>query len=114
MKSTTVLWAIGLSVALVVSGPTVAFARGGHGGEHGGHGGGRAGHGSQHGHIGGGHFRGHVAGHAFHGFGQHGFHGVAPHQVYLPCARVWVPGYYDAYGNWVFGYYRYDCSFYRY
>lgn len=30
--------------------------------------------------------------------------------VYPPCARVWVPGYYDAYGNWVFGYYRYECG----
>jgi hypothetical protein len=35
------------------------------------------------------------------------------HRVYPPCARVWVPGYYDAYGNWVFGYYRYDCDVYR-
>ncbi len=34
--------------------------------------------------------------------------------VYPPCARVWVPGYYDAYGNWVFGYYRYDCDSYGY
>ena len=32
------------------------------------------------------------------------------YRVYPPCARVWVPGYYDAYGNWIFGYYRYDCS----
>ncbi len=23
-------------------------------------------------------------------------------------ARAWTPGYYDAYGNWVFGYYRYQ------
>jgi len=36
------------------------------------------------------------------------------YQVYPPCARVWVPGDYDAYGNWVFGYYRYDCSPYGY
>ncbi len=34
--------------------------------------------------------------------------------VYPPCARVWTPGFYDPYGNWVFGYYRYDCSYYRY
>lgn len=31
-----------------------------------------------------------------------------------PCAQVWVPGYYDAYGNWVFGYYRTDCGYYGY
>jgi len=36
------------------------------------------------------------------------------YRVYPPCARVWVPGYYDAYGNWVFGYYRYDCNYYGY
>ncbi len=36
------------------------------------------------------------------------------YRVYPPCARVWVPGYYDAYGNWVFGYYRYDCDSYGY
>ena len=38
-----------------------------------------------------------------------------PHYgVYPPCARVWVPGYYDGYGNWVFGYYHYDCGYYGY
>ncbi len=36
------------------------------------------------------------------------------YRVYPPCARVWTPGYYDAYGNWVFGYYRYDCTPYGY
>jgi len=36
------------------------------------------------------------------------------YQVYPPCARVWTPGYYDAYGNWAFGYYRYDCNHYGY
>jgi len=36
------------------------------------------------------------------------------YRAYPPCARVWVPGYYDAYGNWVFGYYRYDCAPYGY
>ena len=36
------------------------------------------------------------------------------YRVYPPCARVWTPGYYDAYGNWVFGYYRYDCGTYGY
>jgi hypothetical protein len=36
------------------------------------------------------------------------------YRVYPPCARVWTPGYYDAYGNWVFGYYRYDCGNYGY
>ena len=36
------------------------------------------------------------------------------YRVYPPCARVWTPGYYDAYGNWVFGYYRYDCGPYGY
>ena len=34
--------------------------------------------------------------------------------VYPPCVRVWTPGYYDGYGNWVFGYYRYDCNNYGY
>ncbi len=29
--------------------------------------------------------------------------------AFYPCPRVWTPGYYDAYGNWVFGYYRYQC-----
>ena len=33
----------------------------------------------------------------------------SPPSYFYPCARVWVPGYYDAYGNWVFGYYRYQC-----
>ncbi len=36
------------------------------------------------------------------------------YRVHPPCARVWSPGYYDAYGNWVFGYYRYDCDSYGY
>ncbi len=36
------------------------------------------------------------------------------YRAYPPCARVWTPGYYDAYGNWVFGYYRYDCTPYGY
>jgi hypothetical protein len=36
------------------------------------------------------------------------------YRVYPPCARVWTPGYYDGYGNWVFGYYRYDCNNYGY
>ena len=36
------------------------------------------------------------------------------YRAYPPCARVWVPGYYDGYGNWVFGYYRYDCGYYGY
>ena len=31
-----------------------------------------------------------------------------PSNLY-PRARFWAPGYYDAYGNWVFGYYRYQC-----
>jgi len=35
-------------------------------------------------------------------------------RVYPPCPRVWTPGYYDPYGNWVFGYYRYDCGYYGY
>ncbi|CBE68510.1 MAG: hypothetical protein F9K13_03220 [Candidatus Methylomirabilis oxygeniifera] len=41
----------------------------------------------------------------------------APHpyyRAYPPCARVWIPGYYDSYGNWVFGYYQYDCGYYGY
>ena len=36
------------------------------------------------------------------------------YQFQPPCARVWTPGYYDGYGNWVFGYYRYDCNNYGY
>lgn len=36
------------------------------------------------------------------------------YRVYPPCVRVWTPGYYDGYGNWVFGYYRYDCNHYGY
>jgi hypothetical protein len=39
---------------------------------------------------------------------------VPHYRVYPPCARVWVPGYYDGYGNWIFGYYRYDCGYYGY
>ena len=31
-----------------------------------------------------------------------------PGSAYPGCVRVWVPGYYDPYGNWVFGYYRYE------
>ncbi len=31
------------------------------------------------------------------------------YRAYPPCVRVWVPGYYDPYGNWVFGYDRYQC-----
>jgi hypothetical protein len=36
------------------------------------------------------------------------------YRAYPPCARVWTPGYYDPYGNWVFGYYRYACTPYGY
>ncbi len=36
------------------------------------------------------------------------------YRVYPPCVRVWTPGYYDAYGNWVFGYYQYNCNNYGY
>ena len=32
-----------------------------------------------------------------------------PPNAFYPCPRVWVPGYYDGYGNWVFGYYQYQC-----
>jgi len=43
------------------------------------------------------------------------YYAPAPYyRAYPPCAKVWAPGYYDAYGNWVFGYYRYDCSPYGY
>lgn len=31
-----------------------------------------------------------------------------------PCAQVWTPGYYDPYGNWIFGYYQSVCSPYGY
>jgi hypothetical protein len=44
-----------------------------------------------------------------------GYYRTPPYyQVYPPCVRVWTPGYYDGYGNWVFGYYRYDCNHYGY
>lgn len=36
------------------------------------------------------------------------------YRAYPPCARVWTPGYYDPYGNWVFGYYQYACTPYGY
>lgn len=39
---------------------------------------------------------------------------VPHYRAYPPCAQVWVPGYYDPYGNWVFGYYRYECGYYGY
>ena len=45
----------------------------------------------------------------------HAYYPPVPYYgAYPPCARVWVPGYYDGYGNWVFGYYRYDCGYYGY
>jgi hypothetical protein len=34
----------------------------------------------------------------------------AVYRTYPPCAQVWTPGYYDPYGNWVFGYHRSVCS----
>jgi len=45
-----------------------------------------------------------------------GYYPPAPYYrpVYPPCARVWTPGYYDLYGNWVFGYYKYDCTYHGY
>ncbi len=39
---------------------------------------------------------------------------VPHYRAYPPCARIWMPGYYDGYGNWVFGYYQYDCGYYGY
>lgn len=36
------------------------------------------------------------------------------YRVHPPCARVWTPGYYDPYGNWIFGYYRPVCGPYGY
>lgn len=39
---------------------------------------------------------------------------VPYYRAYPPCARIWVPGYNDAYGNWVFGYYRSECGPYGY
>ena len=36
------------------------------------------------------------------------------YRAYPPCVQVWTPGYYDGYGNWIFGYYRYDCGYYGY
>jgi hypothetical protein len=46
----------------------------------------------------------------------HAYYPPAPYYPAYPppCARVWAPGYYDGYGNWVFGYYRYDCGYYGY
>lgn len=32
------------------------------------------------------------------------------YRAYPPCAQVFVPGYYDPYGNWIFGYFRYECG----
>ena len=44
-----------------------------------------------------------------------GYYPAPPYyRAYPPCVRVWTSGYYDAYGNWVFGYYRYDCNHYGY
>lgn len=34
--------------------------------------------------------------------------------AYPPCAQVWTPGYYDPYGNWIFGYYQSVCPPYGY
>ena len=64
MKLAKIFLMIVLGVALVMSGPALAFARGGHGGHGGGHGGHSGGH-----HGGGhaGHFRGHHGGHPHHG-----------------------------------------------
>lgn len=36
------------------------------------------------------------------------------YRAYPPCAQVWTPGYYDPYGNWIFGYYQYACTPYGY
>jgi len=36
------------------------------------------------------------------------------YRAYPSCAQVWTPGYYDPYGNWIFGYYRYACTPYGY
>lgn len=36
------------------------------------------------------------------------------YQAYPPCAQVWTPGYYDFYGNWIFGYYQSVCPPYGY
>lgn len=36
------------------------------------------------------------------------------YRAYPPCVRVWNPGYYDPYGNWVFGYHRHVCTPYGY
>ena len=36
------------------------------------------------------------------------------YQAYPPCAQVWIPGYYDPYGNWAFGYYQSVCPPYGY
>ena len=45
----------------------------------------------------------------------HAYYPPVPYYgAYPSCARVWTPGYYDGYGNWVFGYYRYDCGYYGY
>ncbi|MBZ0160104.1 MAG: hypothetical protein K8G79_08225 [bacterium] len=36
------------------------------------------------------------------------------YRAHPPCAQVWTPGYYDFYGNWVFGYYQSVCPPYGY
>lgn len=36
------------------------------------------------------------------------------YRAYPPCAQVWTPGYYDFYGNWIFGYYQSVCPPYGY
>lgn len=39
---------------------------------------------------------------------------VPYYPAYPPCTRIWVPGYYDVYGNWIFGHYRDECGYYGY
>lgn len=36
------------------------------------------------------------------------------YRAYPRCAQVWTPGYYDFYGNWIFGYYQSVCPPYGY
>jgi hypothetical protein len=46
-------------------------------------------------------------------FPAHRHHRPA-YQAHPPCVQVWTPGYYDPYGNWIFGYYQSVCPPYGY
>jgi len=79
MKLAKIFLMIVLGVALVISGPAVAFARGGHGGHGGGHGGHSGGH--------------HGGGHGGHFGGRHHFHGHSRFGFFIGTPWSWP--YYD-------------------